>query len=481
MSRNKILVVDDEPGIRFGIRKFLGSKGYNVLEAFNCEKAREIFRNSLPDAVLLDYSLPDGTALDLLTEFKEIAPNVPLLILTAHGSIELAVQAIKLGAEQFLTKPIELPTLLVVLERLLENQRNKQKIIANKTQLVNKGFNPFLGTSPLIQQLKEKVRRVANSDSPILILGETGTGKGVLAKWIHENSPRSDEAFVDLNCAGLSKEFLETELFGHEKGAFTSAVASKSGLFEVAHRGTMFLDEIGDVDPQIQPKLLKVLEEKRFRRLGSTTDRQVDVRLVAATHQHLQQLVEEKKFRSDLYFRISTIPLRTPALRERPEDIPLLAEFILRDLAYLRHGEISLSSDAEKALQSYSWPGNIRQLRNVLEHAVLLSDNNILSAKDLLLDSPTKSINLINSETIEAKVLVKTNSGHKASNTEDLPIDSSTDLSNMTLEENEKLHIERVLKSTNGRVEPAAKKLGLSRNSLYLKIKKFGIPLSKNN
>lgn len=481
MSRNKILVVDDEPGIRFGIRKFLGSKGYNVLEAFNCEKAREIFRNSLPDAVLLDYSLPDGTALDLLTEFKEIAPNVPLLILTAHGSIELAVQAIKLGAEQFLTKPIELPTLLVVLERLLENQRNKQKIIANKTQLVNKGFNPFLGTSPLIQQLKEKVRRVANSDSPILILGETGTGKGVLAKWIHENSPRLDEAFVDLNCAGLSKEFLETELFGHEKGAFTSAVASKSGLFEVAHRGTMFLDEIGDVDPQIQPKLLKVLEEKRFRRLGSTTDRQVDVRLVAATHQHLQQLVEEKKFRSDLYFRISTIPLRTPALRERPEDIPLLAEFILRDLAYLRHGEISLSSDAEKALQSYSWPGNIRQLRNVLEHAVLLSDNNILSAKDLLLDSPTKSINLINSETIEAKVLVKTNSGHKASNTEDLPIDSSTDLSNMTLEENEKLHIERVLKSTNGRVEPAAKKLGLSRNSLYLKIKKFGIPLSKNN
>ncbi len=481
MSRNKILVVDDEPGIRFGIRKFLGSKGYNVLEAYNCEKAREIFKNSSPDAVVLDYSLPDGTALDLLTLFKEIAPDVPLLILTAHGSIELAVQAIKLGAEQFLTKPIELPTLLVILERLLENQRNKQKLIANKTQLVNKSFDPFLGTSRVIQQLKEKVRRVANSDSPILILGETGTGKGVLAKWIHENSPRSDEAFVDLNCAGLSKEFLETELFGHEKGAFTSAVASKSGLFEVAHRGTMFLDEIGDVDPQIQPKLLKVLEEKRFRRLGSTTDRQVDVRLIAATHQHLHQLVEEKKFRSDLYFRISTIPLRTPSLRERAEDIPVLAEYILRDLAHLRHGEVFLSKDAEKALQNYSWPGNIRQLRNVLEHAVLLSDSNVLSASDLLLDSPAKTINSEKlepetPEVIEVKPSAKvTNNGHKTE------VNQIQDLSNLTLDENEKLHIERVLKSTNGRVEPAAKKLGLSRNSLYLKIKKFGIPLSRNN
>lgn len=225
MSKNKILIIDDEPGIRFGIRKFLGSKGYNVLEAFNCEKAKEIFRNSQPDAAIIDYSLPDGTALDLLPIFKEISPDVPLLILTAHGSIELAVKAIKQGAEQFLTKPIELPTLLVILERLLENHRNRQKLIANKTQQARKSLNPFLGNSLLIQQLKERVERVVNTDSPILILGETGTGKGVLAKWIHENSSRSDEAFVDLNCAGLTKEFLETELFGHEKGAFTSAIS----------------------------------------------------------------------------------------------------------------------------------------------------------------------------------------------------------------------------------------------------------------
>jgi len=464
MSRNKILVVDDEPGIRFGIRKFLGSKGYNVLEAFNCEKAKEIFRNSQPDAAIIDYSLPDGTALDLLSIFKEIAPDVPLLILTAHGSIELAVKAIKQGAEQFLTKPIELPALLVILERLLENHRNRQKLIANKTQQARKSLNPFLGSSPLIQQLKERVERVINADSPILILGETGTGKGVLAKWIHENSSRSDEAFVDLNCAGLTKEFLETELFGHEKGAFTSAVSSKAGLFEVGHRGTIFLDEIGDVDPQIQPKLLKVLEEKRFRRLGSTADRQVDVRLIAATHQDLNQLVEEKKFRSDLYFRISTIPLETPALRSRVTDIPIIAKHLLKELSPLKHKEITLSVTAEKALQNYHWPGNIRQLRNVLERAVLFSNSEVLTDKDLLLDFPSKASQ---PQTLSANQLVST---------VNTPTNiAALDDTSLTLEENEKRHIERVLKSTNGRVEPAAKKLGLSRNSLYLKIKKYNI------
>lgn len=480
MSRNKILVVDDEPGIRFGIRKFLASKGYNVLEAFNCEKAREVFRNSTPDAAILDYSLPDGTALDLLTHLKEIAPTVPLLILTAHGSIDLAVQAIKLGAEQFLTKPIELPTLLVILERLLDNERNRQKVLASKTQQPRKTLDPFLGSSNLILSLKEKAKRILTADSPILILGETGTGKGVLSKWLHENSPRAEESFVDLNCAGLSKDFLETELFGHEKGAFTSAIASKTGLFEIAHKGTVFLDEIGDIDPQIQPKLLKVLEEKRFRRLGSIADRQVDIRLIAATHQDLNQLVEEKKFRSDLYFRISTIPLYTPSLRHRPEDIPLLANYILKDLAYLKHKDFSLSLEAEKALQAYSWPGNIRQLRNVLEQAVLLSDNTILSNQDLFLDFPTKQIFPKENSEFSKKELSKAieiNSTNSSKNDKEDKLDEI----NMTLEENEKLHIERVLKSTRGRVESAAKKLGVSRNSLYLKIKKHGISLLKDS
>src|SRR5918997_1631470 len=225
MSRNKILVVDDESGVRFGIRDFLEQHGYEIEEAESCQDAQHLFRTSRPDIVIADYMMPDGTALDL-------------------------------------------PTLLVILQRLLQKQRNHNKQLASKSRQVRQAIDPFIGTSSAIRALKDQARRMLSTESPVLILGETGTGKGVLARWLHENSPRADEAFVDLNCAGLTRELLETELFGHEKGAFTSATASKQGLFEVAHRGTIFLDEVGDVDLQIQPKLLKVLEEKRFRRLG---------------------------------------------------------------------------------------------------------------------------------------------------------------------------------------------------------------------
>ena len=285
MGRNKILIVDDEPGLRFGVRDFLELQGFEIDEAESCQSAQQRFRTSRPDIVVADYLLPDGTALDLLPRLKEIDPEIPLLILTGHGSIDLAVRAIKEGAEQFLTKPLELPALLVILERILENKRNLHKQRANKTREVRAAIDPFVGTSPAILELAEQARKVVlATESPILILGETGTGKGVLSRWLHANSPRSDEAFVDLNCAGLSRELLETELFGHEKGAFTSAISSKQGLFEVAHRGTIFLDEIGDVDLQIQPKLLKVLEDKRFRRVGDVRDRQVDVRLNGYSH-----------------------------------------------------------------------------------------------------------------------------------------------------------------------------------------------------
>src|SRR5918997_991358 len=333
MSRNKILVVDDESGVRFGIRDFLEQHGYEIEEAETCQDAQQVFRNSRPDIVIADYMLPDGTALDLLPRLKEIDSGIPLLVLTAHGSIDLAVKAIKEGAEQFLTKPLELPTLRVILQRLLQKQRNHNKQLASKSRQVRQAIDPFIGTSAAIRTLAEQAKRLLSTESPVLILGETGTGKGVLARWLHENSTRADEAFVDLNCAGLTRELLETELFGHEKGAFTSATASKQGLFEVAHRGTVFLDEIGDVDLNIQPKLLKVLEEKRFRRLGDVKDQIVDIRLIAATHHDLATQVRENRFRSDLYFRISTIPLMVPPLRQRPDDIPIIAQRLLEGVA----------------------------------------------------------------------------------------------------------------------------------------------------
>ena len=449
MSRNKVLVVDDESGVRFGIRDFLEQHGYEVDEAESCQDAQHLFRTSRPDIVIADYMMPDGTALDLLPRLKEIDSGIPLLVLTAHGSIDLAVRAIKEGAEQFLTKPLELPTLLVILQRLLQKQRNHHKQLASKSRQVRQAIDPFIGTSPAIRALADQAKKILSTESPVLILGETGTGKGVLARWLHDNSPRAEEAFVDLNCAGLSRELLETELFGHEKGAFTSATASKQGLFEVAHRGTIFLDEVGDVDLQIQPKLLKVLEEKRFRRVGDVRDRQVDVRLIAATHQDIGQLVRDRRFRDDLYFRISTIPLSFPALRERIEDIPTMAQYLLDKVAAdLGRGELHLDQGSMQALQAYSWPGNIRELRNVIERAVLLSDQKQITLKDLHFD------------------------GHAQVGTPFLD-------TRLTLVELEKQHIERVLNEERGRVEKAAKRLGIPRSSLYQKIKKHQIVTSK--
>ena len=336
----------------------------------------------------------------------------------------------------------------MILERLLENQRNRQQQLARRSRRGRELRDPFLGTSAAIRALAEEARKVSASDSPVLIQGETGAGKGVLARWLHESGPRAEEAFVDLNCAGLSREFLETELFGHEKGAFTGATAAKPGLLEVAHRGTIFLDEIGDVDPQVQPKLLKVLEEKQFRRIGDVRDRRVDIRLVTATHQNLGELVREKRFRNDLFFRINTVPLRVPALRERAEDVPALAEQILEGLAARwGYAKIALAADASEALAGHSWPGNIRELRNVLERAVLLSGSPVIERRDLRFEAAE-------------------------------PTAAPYDL-DRTLIEVERQHIERVLRAEGGRVEAAAKRLGIPRSSLYQKIKRFGIAVGK--
>jgi DNA-binding NtrC family response regulator len=445
VPRNTLLLVEDESGVRFGLRKFLAARGFEVLEAESCHAAEELFRSARPDLVLADYLLPDGTGLDLLSRLRQADPGIPVLILTAHASIDLAVKAIKEGAEQFLTKPVELPALLVMVQRLLENQRNRQKQLAGRSRSTREAVDPFLGRSAEIHRLGEAARRVAASDSPVLIEGETGTGKGVLARWLHEQGPRSEEAFVDLNCAGLTEELLESELFGHEKGAFTGAAAAKPGLLEVAHRGTVFLDEIGDLSSQVQPKLLKVLEEKRFRRLGDVQDRHVDIRLIAATHQPLPQLVRERRFRSDLYFRISTIPLRVPPLRERVEDILPLAAFLLERLAHdLGRPGARLSPAAEQALERYPWPGNIREMRNVLERALLLTDGTALNVRDLRFDRLSGS-------------------------------EPGAPDTRLTLRELEAGYIERVLREEGGRVAEAALRLGIPRSSLYQKMKQYGL------
>ena len=351
MPERKVVIVDDEADVRLPLRRFLLGKGYAVLEADSVASVRAILGQESVDAAVVDFSLPDGDGLDVLRSVKAQDASVPVVLLTGHGSIDLAVKAIKEGAEQFFTKPVELPALLVVVERALENRRMRQVSLAGKSVQARQTVDPFFGESPVIRKLAAEAARVVASTVPVLVCGETGTGKGVLARWLHQNGPRAEEAFVDLNCAGLSRDLLETELFGHEKGAFTGAVAAKPGLLEIAHRGTMFLDEIGDIDLQVQAKLLKVVEDLRFRRLGDVRDRQVDVRLVAATHRDLGRLVPEQKFREDLYYRISAIPLVVPPLRERGSDVVLLARRLLERIAVeMGRPGVRLSGAAEQEL-----------------------------------------------------------------------------------------------------------------------------------
>lgn len=431
------------------LQAVLRADGYEVEEAETCRAARERLRTLRPDAVIASCRLPDGSALDLLPLVKAADSGAPCIVLADYAALGVAVEALEKGAEQFLMKPVNRPALLLVLQRALENQRNRRRRRRDETLRAREPLDPFLGESPAIRALAEQARRVLAADRPVLIRGETGAGKGVLAAWLHRNGPRSEECFLDLNCAGLNRELLETELFGHERGAFTGAVTSKIGLLEVADRGTLFLDEIGDVDLQVQPKLLKVLEEGRFRRLGDVDDRQVDVWLVAATHQDLATSVEEKRFRSDLYFRISTILLRLPPLRERVEDIPILAEhFLRRCAAELGRTAFELSPGAVRRLQAHSWPGNIRELRNVLERAALLSAGSELEAGDFGFDLGQGT-----------------------------PADGA--LSNLTLREAERRLIEAALQDERGHVDRAAARLGISRSSLYQRIQKHGIVFSR--
>jgi DNA-binding NtrC family response regulator len=445
MPEDVILIVEDDVRQRALLTEFLSANSLKALTAGNCLEAEHICRTHRPDAAILDYELPDGNALDLMTRLKTIDPSLPIIILTGQGSIQRAVEAVKLGADQFLTKPVDLATLNVLLQRSLANHQIRQVQLADKRRSYPHVPDPFLGKSARIQKLAEVAHKVLNTNSPVLIQGATGSGKGVLARWLHQNGPRAEWPFVDLNCAGFSKELLETELFGHEKGAFTGAVQNKLGLLEIGHKGTIFLDEIADLDLQVQPKLLKVLEEKHFRRLGDVRERFVDVRLIAATNRDFRELVYKKIFRDDLYFRISAISLSMPSLHERVEDIPVLARQLLDHVSTdLGVHSVEISDEAMRYLQSYPWPGNIRELRNILERAVLLGDQKLLTAKDLHFDMRVDT-------------------------------DRFDDGAIATLEEVERTQIERALSILGGQVPEAAKRLGIPRSSLYNKIKQYRI------
>jgi DNA-binding NtrC family response regulator len=442
-----VLLADDEETIRFALGRFLERHGMRVCLASTVAEARAVASSQPLDAALVDLNFPDGNGLTLLRELRAIDSTLPVIVLTGYGTIELAVQTIRDGAEQFLTKPIDFAVLTTMLERAIRARRERQALLAVEGRMRRDAIDPFCGDSVAIRKLASEAARIAPAPVPVLIAGETGSGKGVVARWLHGASARAEEAFVDLNCAGLPRELVESELFGHQRGAFTGAVAPKQGLFEVAHRGTLFLDEIGDLPLELQPRILKVVEEKCFRRVGEVQTRRVDFRLLAATHQNLEARSRQGSFRSDLYFRLSAVTLRVPALAERGRDVLLLAERMLPRLAAeLGRPLPSLSPSAESALLAYPWPGNVRELRNVLERSLLLGESRIFEAADLGLAAGAKS-----------------RAGGPP----------------CSLREAERRHLEMALEWAGYRVEGATAVLGLSRSALYEKISKHGLRLDE--
>jgi two-component system, NtrC family, response regulator AtoC len=383
---SRILVVDDEKMVRWALHQALEEVGYQVDEAASVREALEAIAREGPDLVLLDYRLPDETGLEVLRSLQKTAARVPVVMITAHASIGGAVEAMKEGAYDYISKPFEIEDVLQTVARALEAGKLREEVARQREEGMRTfGLQNIVATSPSMRDVVRLLSRVAGSEaSTILILGESGVGKGLIARALHFEGKAWERPFVNITCTALPEALLESELFGHEKGAFTDAKAQKKGLVELADGGTVFLDEIGDLSPGLQGKLLRFLEDKVFRRVGGTRDIRVSVRVVAATNKDLGKEVEAGRFRRDLYFRLKVIPLEIPPLRERREDIqPLAQSFVLHFDSELRKSVQGIDQAAASLMLAYPWPGNVRELRNAIERAVLLTDGNIITARDL--------------------------------------------------------------------------------------------------
>jgi DNA-binding NtrC family response regulator len=381
----QILIVEDKESLRTMLRHALERQGHTVLEAGSQPEAVKVLQENQPALVLSDLRLPEGDGFGVLRASKEIDEDVPVIVMTAYGSIEDAVRAMKEGALDFLAKPVDPDHLLLLVHRALEQRRMLTENLLMKEELaVRRGAPQLVGDDPALRKVFAALQRAAATDTTVLIEGESGTGKELFARSLHALSGRAEAPFVAINCAAIPETLLETELFGHEKGAFTGAVARKPGKFEMAHRGTLFLDEIGDLPLSLQAKILRALEERRFERVGGTASVQVDVRLVAATNRGLRAAVAARRFREDLYFRLSVFPITVPPLRERPADIPTLARFFVdRFCRDLKKRPLALSDGAIEQLRAYRWPGNVRELQNCIERAAILADGDTILPRHL--------------------------------------------------------------------------------------------------
>ncbi len=443
-----ILIADDEQGVRESLKRLLEFESYRVLVAEDGTRALDLISSEFVDLVLLDIKMPGMDGMEVLSHIHEDQPELPVVIISGHGTIQTAVEATRLGAYDFIEKPIDADRILLVIRNGLEQRKLLRENISLKEEF--KRYTKIVGEHPDVLAIMETVRKVAATNARVLIMGENGTGKEMVARALHEMSQRSQEPFVEVNCAAIPEELIESELFGHEKGSFTGAVSRRVGKFELADGGTLFLDEVGDMSHNAQAKVLRVLQESVFERVGGTETMKVDVRVIAATNKDLLKACQGGKFREDLYYRLNVVPITIPPLRNRISDLPMLVDHFLRQTAEeLGQPAKKLSKRAMNALSEYTWPGNVRELRNLVERLIILAPGKVIELSDLPELGPGRKV--------EERYFDK-----------DLYADFKDAM--------EKEFFERKLQFYGFNVSKTARKLGMQRSNLYKKLEKYGIP-----
>ncbi len=453
-TRGRIVVIDDEVNAATALETLLREDGYQVASAHDARAGLLLLEKAEADVVLTDLRMPGMDGLELLQKVKEVRPETMVILMTAYGTVKTAVRAMKLGAEDYLGKPIDVEELEVVLQKVIEKKRLQEEARSLRERLDHKyRLDNLVGESPEMLAVFKTIRQVATSNASVLLLGESGTGKELFAQALHQNSPRKSKPFIRVACASLPETLLESELFGHEKGSFTGAISSRAGRFEIADGGTLFLDEIGDITPTVQVKLLRFLEEREFERVGGNKTYKVDVRIVAATHRDLTKKLEDGSFREDLYYRMNVIEIHIPTLRERAGDIPLLALHFLRKYAASNGKDIQGISDEVMALLlHHGWPGNVRELENAIERAVVLADQSVLTP-------------------VHFPTLKKLGASLPAPTAASAPMGVA--IPGSTLAEIEKEAILRTLEAVGGSTSRAASMLKISPRKIQYKLKEY--------
>lgn len=445
----KILIADDEKNMIWALKKAFKNEEYKIITASNGIEAVEKATSHTPELVLLDFKMPKLNGLEALKKIRKIDPKISIIMMTAHGTMESAIEAMKNGAIDYISKPFDIEGLKIQIRKALDIEALREQIEFLTEELESKTGKVIIGQSPRIKDVLDRVNKVANSNATVLITGESGTGKELIANAIHYSSDRKDKPYVKINCGAIPENLLESELFGHEKGAFTGAVNKRIGKFERASKGTIFLDEIGELSLSMQVKLLRVLQEKEIERVGGTAVIKIDVRVVAATNRDLKKMVEEGSFREDLYYRLNVIPIEIPALKERKEDIPLLVRYFIEKYCnQIGRSMIDIHKEALEMLVKYEWQGNIRELENVIERMVILCQGDIINKKDLPKEILYKDINNIEF------VLPETG---------------------INFEKVEKSFIKQALVLSEGNQTKAAKLLGITRHTLLYRMDKYGL------